>query len=261
MKRAILWQARLMRLLVLAGGVMVSAPASAATYTLTGFEGADAGGVGSASVTLDVVGNQFKWTMDNTSPTTLISGTGNNSPAITGFGFNLEDPIPGLSSWSLTAFDADGNLTQIGGGGALGPGTGHWEMGTFQSGVRLDFLPQTAGAPPLDGAIYNPDASPPGNHTNFFTTATLVMNFDAPPILVDPLDGNAKNFYVRMQRVGRNTNGSLKLFADGSSEVEEPDPQAEVPEPTSMALFGIGLACCSGWATRRRRQPGQPSQG
>ncbi len=226
-------------------------PASAQGESLL-FSGTDEGGTGSAFVDIDITGNTLTWTMDNTSPTTLNSPlSGDNAPGIVGFGFDLLDPLPSLLSWSLTAYTDSGLTTAEIVGGNPDSGLDTWELGTTIAGVTLDFLPE-ADVGGVKGAIYNPAASsaafaaPP----NYFSTATLVMNFDSSPVLA-PLPAST---FVRMQNVGLGGEGSLKLFGTPTVDTDVP----AVPEPASAVLFGMGMVCGSGLAIRRRKKkPGR----
>ena len=194
------------------------------------FSGTDAGGTGSATMDITISGNQLVVVLENTSPVDLNGGSnGGNSPGISGFGFDLNPDALVLISWSLT----DSTLSTIGDDSA---GL-DWQIGTNLAGVNLDYLPNNGGV--ADGMLFNPAAAsdpnntlPGGSNDIYFTTATLTMNFNTAPTLAL---GDFSPF-VRMQNVGNNGAGSLKLF---------------VPEPTSMLLLGIGLI---GLATVRRRK-------
>ena len=148
--------------------VLVSSNALALSFT---FSGADAGGVGTA--TMDILGsgtNSLTITVDNTSPTSLISGSGINTPGITGFGFDGTLSQTNITSWSMTAKTSGGSMVTI----DDQTGTGAWVMNTKVGNIKLDFLP-TAGSPAqIKGALYNPAAvSGFGATPNYFTQATL----------------------------------------------------------------------------------------
>jgi hypothetical protein len=105
----------------------------------------------------------------------------------------------------------------------------------------MDYLPHTAGG--IDGALFNPDVLsdpnntlPGGANDTYFTTAIFTMIFDGDP---DPaLLDDFENYYVRMQNVGVNGEGSLKL-----------NP---VPEPATMLLLGSGLLGLAGYGRRKK---------
>lgn len=213
------------------------------------FSGTDAGGTGSATMDIKIVGNTLTLTLDNTSPTTLNSPlTGANAPGILGFGFNLADPLPTLISWALTGYADAAQTTLVTLGDSVPPSGDSWVLGTTIAGVTMDFLPNSNEGG-VKGAIYNPAATAGlAALPNYFSTATLVMNFASAPVLA-PLPSGV---FVRMQNVGLNGAGSLKLF--GTPNGPDDPPIATTPEPTSMAIFGIGLVGCSAYKLRRRRQ-------
>lgn len=216
---------------------MIGSNAEALPFT---FSGSDEGGTGSAMMDIKIVGNLLTLTLDNTSPLTLDDGTGVNTPGILGFGFDLKnDPLPGLSSWELTAFDKDGNVQIIGEDGT----DLSWIMDTFQAGVNLDYLPQSDEGG-VQGALYNPDATAGlAALPNYFTTATLIMEFADDPVL------DITSTYVRMQNVGADGEGSLKLHGDaGPGHHTLP-----IPEPSTILLLGIGLIGLLGFGKKFRK--------
>jgi hypothetical protein len=214
---------------------------SSAGATLYTFEGSDAGGTGSATMDVSVSGDTLTAIINNTSPTDLDGlSNGGNSPGITAFGINLETALL-FDSWKLEAWTGDPtNLssTFI----EIGSDTGSWDwvMDTSHEGVTMDYLPHTNGG--IDGALFNPDALSDSNNTlpggvndAYFTTAVFTMVFpdvSSPTVLSD-----FENYYVRMQNVGLNGEGSLKL-----------NP---VPEPATMLLLGTGLISLAGFGRKK----------
>lgn len=217
------------KLLVLLMGFFILALPLGAQAMLYTFSGTDEGGIGSATMDISIIGNTLTANIENTSPTDLIgapAGSGGNSPGITGFGFNLDPDTLSLTSWELEAFDENDLSSPI----TIGNGSPglDWMMYTTQEGVTLDYLPHTTGG--IDGALYNPDTLsdlnntlPGGVNDTYFTKALLTMNFDQ----IHTLLSDFENYYIRMQNVGLDGEGSLKL-----------NP---IPEPATMLLLGSGL--------------------
>ena len=217
----------------MAGFLLLVLPVVAQAMSFT-FEGTANNGIGSATLDFDISadGKIWKVYIDNTSPTTLISGPGDNISAITGFGWDVDDGSASAFTWTLAAEDEHSTLQDISGSWNVGPGS--------TGSVVLDVFAQNNSG--TAAALYNPAwaASPStlGNTNPFFTTAILTVNYTEPEYLrvfteSDPQDGSP---FVRMQRVGYDNDGSLKLF---------------VPEPSSMLLVGIGFI---GLAIIRRRK-------
>lgn len=234
--------------------VMSTFPTIALANVIYNFSGSNSGGTGSATMDVGIVGNVLTIKLDNTSPLQLDASTGTNTPGITGFGFNLADPLPSLSSWSLTAFKTDGTGLVTIGSTALGS-SGSWVMNTTIAGVTLDFLPTTApsgngNSANIKGALYNPLATSGfGATPNYQTQAILTMTFLSAPVLAQDACGSGHSVsptgqcdtFVRMQDVG--SNGSLKLPGTPGTPPNPNDPPT-VPEPGNLALLGLGLIAC-----------------
>ncbi|WP_432821396.1 PEP-CTERM sorting domain-containing protein [Trichloromonas sp.] len=218
--------------------------------------GADANGVGSIHMDLTIKQvytsatdfyYQLTAVLENTSPLETLSNPALlNIPGVVGFGFNFASPKPAMNSWDLQAQQYLSNtLTTV----DL-ESSGIWKISNipYDQTTKVDgFVLDMAVVNTLDGshnALYNselvyldpiPDAlnaDKTGKKTPYFTTATLTLNFNnvqAIPVEV----------YVRMQRVGDNQEGSLKLtglfngWATGNPVL--------VPEPATFVLLSVGL--------------------
>jgi len=235
------------------------------------FSGESDGGTGSANMHIEISSNTLTLNLFNTSPTTLnagthviqkndagaetfngiVTGTEDNAPGIVGFGFNLS-PDRGYTDWILKAFNSAGNEIIIGSKALSGNGVdtlGEWKLGDTQNGVTLDYLPLIEN---VKGALYNPDAlAGLAAQPNYFTQATLTMVFDGLPILsnefcANTVGGNCTT-YVRMKNVGLNGEGSLKLGGEEGSS----GSGSSIPEPSNIALIGLGLVAFSFFQRRR----------
>lgn len=178
---------------------------------------------------------------NNTSDNIDFSGFLNSS-VITGLVFNVAEDINALN---VVSFTSDGNSVdtdllsyydvELNVNNNITPGN-----------TKVDLSITTTNG--INGGIYNEEE--PGSDLNnvFPDLATLVLTITDP---VNP-DWNLVSIsedVLRMQRVGPNGKGSLKLpgYDDGE------EPPAAIPEPSILALFGLGLMC-AGLARMRRRQ-------
>ncbi len=241
-----------MKKVLLATILFVIYSTSAYSISFT-FSGSNAGGTGAATMDISIIGNTLSLELNNTSPLPLDNGTGVNAPGITAFGFFLDNtPLPTLSSWNLNAKTLVGSDVLIGsssGSGFL------WDMKISQNnqGVTLDYLPYLQD---VKGALYNPDqTSGFAALPNYFTTAYLDMTFAEAPTLETEAQSIGSGLegitFVRMQNVGLNGGGSLKLpgiVDDGNGTGTGTNV---VPEPSTWILLGGGLL---GLAFYRRKK-------
>lgn len=223
---------------------LVSAGSNAAT--LYNFESSSEGGTGKATMSFGVSSNILTVTLNNISPTRLDDdSTAGNAPGISGFGFNLDPGTLALQSWTLQAWNAT-NTSFITIGSNTNGGL-DWAMGTTLASITVDYLPNNGGV--ADGMLFNPavlDDSvakallPGGVNDVFFTTAILTMTFDQgqTPSLNDTDEWSP---FVRMQNVGRGGEGSLKLPGTPDDNGGGGGGEGSVPEPSALALLGIGL--------------------
>lgn len=231
-------------------GFLVLALAANSWALLFNFSGTSANGTGSATMDISITGNILTATLNNTSPI-LTTNNNLNMPGIPAFGFNLTNiPLPTINSWTITAIQPGTNAKT----NLDATGTNEWRLQTLTQieGFELDFFPNNSGAGAtgnVDALLYNPLtllSAQKGNNTHYFTTAVLTIDFSNAPLL-DITAGVSP--YVRMQRVGDNQAGSLKLF--GVPDDGGPDPDAVVPEPSTIILLGAGLLGL-GLANRRK---------
>jgi len=232
------------------GGLLLLAPKTQAE-SLT-FSGSDSGGTGSATMNISISGNVVTTTLDNTSPITLDDSDDGNAPAITGFGFNLENlTLDNMLSWSLEAYNAtDNQLVTI---GSNTDSTLPWSVDDEKlNGVKLDLLADNGEG--VHYGLYNPESNAvdraSGSDQDYFTTATLVVEFDSAPVLA-PLE-ISENSYVRMMNVGLNGDGSLKL--NGTLDDDPTPTPSVVPEPASGILFGLGMIVGLAFFGARRKK-------
>jgi len=232
------------------------------------FYGTANGGTASAEMNVTITeqdSNQYRLiaTLNNTSPDYPDDPDYHGtfySPAITGFGFDIDfgnpepDPLP-APDWYLSALKKEGDsFSTVGIGGSNDPDSDpehadDWDLSVLEynnndkalpswMGFKVDYIPHVDNG--LEGALYNQIAQGPGGNTWYYTTATLTMDFDQPiyGLVINVTDVNYYSPFVRFQRVGENGAGSLKLE----------DPTA-VPEPATLFLLGSGFI---GLALRQR---------
>ena len=155
---------------------------------------------------------------------------------------NVDPTSLSLTSWTLHALTSGGVNTLI----ADGTAGQDWQLQSSQAGLSLDYIPGTGGQ--IDGALFNfasvgSSALPGGQNTVWFTTATLKLNFNGDVSGLGSRDcsGNLGGLgdcsvLLRFQQVG--DGGSLKLPGT---------PGNPIPEPSTVLLFGSGLAGLGLW--------------
>lgn len=245
---------RCIKACIMAASLAAASVAHATPDVSFSFYGEDSGAAASAVMDFYGLGTTtLQVELTNTSPTTLLDGTGTNAPGITWFGFDLlpdyETNAP--TSWVLEAYNLDGDLIRIADSDAVcSPVPGCDWFASFNqkiTGTNVEYLLSNEGngRANVQGAFYNEAALYADGTTgglaadpNFFTTAFLTLNFNSVVTSVN-------SAYVRMQNIGRNGEGSLKLPGDKCCN--------EVPEPPSLLLASLGFAAF-GARRRTRRQ-------
>jgi hypothetical protein len=189
------------------------------------------GGTGSATLDVTISGNFVTAIIDNTSPLTLDPppdpNLGVNTPGITGFGFDLDSLTAIPTAWTLYADPQGGGAkVLIGGSSIVSPTKDQWvlDVDTKVGNISIGYYTNTQGS---SAALYNPDATEGfATAPNYQTTnngslgAVLEMEFASLPAGLNP-----QNPFIRMQNVGLNGKGSLKL----------------IPEPSTMIISGLFL--------------------
>lgn len=219
---------RFRKLILTLGAVAViagmSAKAQADTIIIVGV---DTGQASTATVTCELVGNTFMFTVTNTSPSeSTITGIGfdlvpgdfdagdNNSTGLDGFTGSQANAVPiGSSVFSFSDL-ALGNVPH-----------------GFGDTVVLDFGFITGGS--FAGGNSNSGISP-GESATFSVTSTLFANMTEEEIC------NA--IFVRFQSVPTGEGSDVGV------------PSA-IPEPSSMLLLGSALIGLGGYVRRRRMKP------
>lgn len=236
-----------MKRTLLALGMLGLSGAVLATPVTYDFYGVNNSGEAAATMQIDIDAstNTLTAILNNVSPTSLIDGTGINSPGITGFGFDLNPDTLNWTSWDLKAKDSSGvevDIDNFSGGNAM------WLLtvgGNF-NGIKVDYTPNTDNG--VNGALYNPNAVTGFGANPYFTEAVFTMVFNETPTFDST---GLWSPFVRMQNVGVNGAGSVKL-AGSNQCAQEPCGGGfnEVPAPAPLALMGIGLLGL--FAARRR---------
>ena len=194
--------------------------------TLLNFESDDPShGLANARMSLVALNNTtLQVTLKNESPVSLDGGI--NLPAITGFGFDLNEGDLTLAEWTLSAYEYDCDNETLELRNLAGNQSGidyldvDWalEESAKSNKIRLDFYANSDRG--VNNALYNPDAavldeSAFSGNTHFFTDAVLTLTFDqafsipTAETYADPADPTAM---VRMQNTALCGEESLKLF-------------------------------------------------
>jgi len=252
----------------------IAVDANATLFTFEEFINVDNGkdiyGSGAATLDIQVSGNTLTATIENTSQTDLnlpdytavdsayVAGDGGNTSGIVSFGFFLSNvSLLNIVDWSMEAKDCSSlttaaacstlsTMTLLGDkAGTVASDAWELSLGTNVNGLKLDYQPSTENTQ-VKGALYNTDTLDDGNAAfgatpNYFTTGLLTIVFNDVPVLetVDQAIGSGLSGVtsVRWQNVGLDGEGSLKGADSGNGD----DPPSVVPEPSILALFGIGL--------------------
>lgn len=183
---------------------------------------------GSGELTFtDLGSNKLQIEIDNTSDNNNVGpGVYLNSSLITGFVFDILDDINVMTVASFV----DGSGTDLSGAYSVQLNVNN---NITPGNTKVDVSIKTTNG--VNGGIYN--FAKPGSDTNNAVRdiATIVLDITDP----DPwVLGSIQNDVLRMQRVGPNGGGSLKIPG--------------VPVPAAVWLFGSGLLGLIGIARRRR---------
>jgi hypothetical protein len=201
------------------------------------------GGYATAEMDLSINGSTLTAVLRNTSPDSenyLKDPDSLNSPAITGFGFDVRDldgnAVKPPSSWQLTALDQNGQRVELGSSANRTPDN-IWMI--TQQEDRMDFEISDRSTRYTD-ALYNPFATGGfGTSVVYFTEAVFSAMFITP---VELIERRSMDFspMVRFERVGWS-----------SSPVTVSMP-ANSPEPASLVIWCLGVAAAVGFHYRKR---------
>lgn len=210
-------------LLTTAAAVVLMALSSVARADTVAIIGNDNGALATATVscTFNSLNNTFQITVTNTSP---------HDARITGIGFDLRPgDFSGNNSTGLDNFSAANVGSFTFRNGSLG------NVPQF-NGAVLDFGFTTSNNGAFTNGSPNSGIMPNGSLT-FTVSGSSFAGLSEEEVC------NA--IFVRFQRVGPN---------GGLSDVGRAVPNAPVPEPLTMILFGTGLAGVAARARRRRKE-------
>jgi hypothetical protein len=216
--------------LTAAGGAGATTIGFSSTTEVGGYDA-----VTSALLEWDLSGNTLTITIDNTSPTT-DSGGNSNSPAITGFGFDISNDV-NITSISVSV---DGVRSSTFGGSASQDPNDYWSYsadkgisgGGGPPSALLDWLVATTNG--VNGGLVNPSSDASTGSSLFDTTAVFTIVFDGDP-------GEFSDWAMRFQNVGLNGAGSSKV--EGT----------EAPIPGAVWLLGSGILGLIGLGRRWRK--------